>query len=291
MSLNKLILISAGFLLLSTKGFAQQTPSLSIPEAIELYNQSSSNTLPALSRRQLRRLQNDKTVQIKHRVKINNDQGRQTNARTINAYRIINQPRLLTWLATIQSDVQHSKRLTEHQITQRSSEGSVWYQFLDLPWPFKNRHWVIRNRNATQLSKASGDLIWEHNWTLESRGSEMVDQLISDNTIATLKPKKIKKAIYLPANNGRWIMIPLGAEKTLVIANTQFDMGGWIPDRVVAGFISEQLDDILDKIEPRCRSIASEYDGHLPVYTGMGQLITKEMVAKAWAGELDNVGI
>ena len=198
---------------------------------------------------------------------------------------MIERPRLLVWLAALNIGTQHAKRLTEHVMQFDDSGGSVWYQHLNLPWPLKNRHWIIRNEKRTGLTEATGGQVWEHAWRLDERGQPAAVALLADGEVDGLSARDGRKALYLPVNRGGWTMFELDSGRTLVAIHVMTVMGGWIPDRLVANMASDQLEDMLTKLEPRADAIHERYDTSYPIFTGDARRITREMARAARGGE------
>ena len=90
--------------------------------------------------------------------------------------KVVDAPRLLVWLALLggASDGSVDKRYTSATLARMTAGAYARYQHIDLPWPFRDRHWVIHASKNPNLAERSGDRIWEHSWTLHERGPEMM---------------------------------------------------------------------------------------------------------------------
>lgn len=258
------------------------TPA-ALTEFVERYNEHEDIDLPQPSQRQLDQIVQGSVVKYRLRYSIEQENGKQRQRIRIVGYRLVEQPRMLVWLAALDVGTRHSSRLTEHRVAGDEIGGSAWYQFLHLPWPVKDRHWVIRSHKNTSLAAATQGAVWEHAWSLEDNGPDLALQLLKDRAVSGLKPRDGRGAIYMPVNKGGWTMISVNAKQTFVVAHVTSNLGGWIPDGLVASFVSNQLESMLNGLEPRSLTIDEQYDVSYPVFTGDGQLITREMASAAAA--------
>lgn len=245
------------------------------------YNEQAEVALPIPSREQLAELAGERTVALRERTPMHRDGGDAEDRIRVLGYRLVRRPRLLVWLATLKADAAHSRRLTEHLVHGDDAGGSVWYQHLDTPWPVRNRHWVIRNSKNVVLADATRGLVWEHRWQLESGGERLARELLDEGKVAGLDARTADSAIYLSINRGAWTMFALGDDATLVVAHTTAVMGGWIPERWVAGFVSRQLGQVLDDLTPRADRIDRDYTGEYVIFGGDGTPITLERAREA----------
>lgn len=282
---QRLLSVATAIAWLVSANHAVATELAELTAAIEAYNGHESIELPLPSDKELRQLAAGQVVKIRRRMPIANSSGEQADRIRIVGYRVIEQPRLLVWLAALDVGTQHSKALTEHLIASDNVGGSVWYQYLKLPWPVKNRHWVIHNTKNTALAAATGGTVWEHAWRLETGGRDIAMQLLADGQVAGLTPADGEKAIYLPINRGGWTVFALDRHRALVAAHVTTELGGWIPDSLVASTVSRQLQSMLSALEQRAASIHLTYtSSSYPIFTGDGKLITPDMATAAQSG-------
>lgn len=226
---------------------------------------------------QIERISRGGSLHIRERTTIDQVDGKREDRIRVVGYKLVKRPRLLVWLATLDIDTKHSGRLIEHHIENDNAGGSLWYQYLDTPWPVRNRHWVIRNAKNIDLEKASKGLVWEQHWVLEPDGLNLARNLLRQGKVNGLNNSDADKAIYLTVNRGAWTMMAVDNENTLVVAHTIAVMAGWIPEAWVASFVSKQLGNVLSNLEKRSDTIVEQYTGAYPIFTGSGTLITSQM--------------
>jgi hypothetical protein len=254
-------------------------------DALDLYNAHAELPLPMLSPKQLGALLDGDVVKLRERQRIADVAGKARDRIRVVGLKLIERPRLLVWLSALDLGTEHSARVVEVLISIDDFGGSVWYQYLRLPWPLRNRHWVIDNYKQMTLAEASGGMIWEHAWSLEEGGKDIAMALLRDDRVDGLDERDGKRAVYLPLNRGGWTTFDLGSQQTLVAVHVVTEMGGWIPDRIVASMASKQLNHMLDNLVARSYVIHEDYTAEYPIFSGDGTLITPQM-ARATAKEM-----
>lgn len=271
------------FLLLFSSAIIQANgpDAATVRQALENYNLLAPVALPMPDASQLELIARGYNVHIKERTAIDQADGKREDRIRVVGYKIVKRPRLLVWLATLDFDTNHSERLTEHHIENDDAGGSLWYQYLDTPWPVRNRHWVIRNAKNIELEKASEGLVWEHRWNLAPGGLNLTQSILRQGELGGLSKSDADKAIYLTVNRGAWTMMAIDEQNTLVVVHTIAVMGGWIPESWVASFVNKQLGDVLSNLEKRSDAIVDNYTGTYPIFTGSGKKITQEMAKKS----------
>ncbi|MFK8028644.1 MAG: hypothetical protein AB8G18_00240 [Gammaproteobacteria bacterium] len=282
MSYNSGLMSLAFAAMLSMSGLAAaDEPTIEkLTSALLEYNQVSDTVLPVPSNEELETIILGDMINLRQRTSIVTGGQSQDTIRVV-AYQLVERPRLLVWLATLNPTTQHTKRLDEYLVDIDESGSSIWYQHLDTPWPVSNRHWVISNVKDTQIARDTNDLVWEHNWRLTERGEAIAFNLLVNNKVKNLDASNYEKAIYLPANRGAWTMFSITDDVTLVAAQTTADMGGWIPDSWVANFASRQLSGVLPKLANKADRIHKDYTGETVVFTGAGVAISVEDAVRA----------
>lgn len=243
------------------------------------YNEAVDNDLPLPDTEQMERLLSGEMVDIRDRTPIEDWRGEPQDRLRVVGYKLIERPRLLVWLATLNVTTQHAKRMTEHQVSDDNVGGSIWYQHLNTPWPVRNRHWVITNSKNTEVARDTQGLVWEHRWDLAERGKDQAFNLLLNGEVEGLKEKDFDKSIYLTVNEGAWTMFEVNDQVTLVAAHTSADMGGWIPERWVSGFIAKQLGNVLAGLIAKSDTVHEDYSGEKIVFDGWGKPITPRHAA------------
>ncbi|MFK8014398.1 MAG: hypothetical protein AB8G17_03000 [Gammaproteobacteria bacterium] len=234
------------------------------------YNELNQTDLPIPSSEQLGTLIDGDMLDLRERTPIEDWRGKPQDRIRVVGYQLIERPRLLVWLATLNASAEHSQRLTEHLVDDDDAGTSIWYQHLNTPWPVRNRHWVIRNDKNTEIAKATSGLVWEHNWELAERGQDTALNLLLNDDVEGLDEKDADSSIYLTVNRGAWTMFAVNDEVTLVVAHTTADMGGWIPESWVARFSSRQLTHVLKNLTAKADTVHKDYTGDYTVFGGDG---------------------
>ena len=155
------------------------------------------------------------------------------------------------------------------------------YQHVNLPWPIRDRHWVILCEKNPRVAEASDGLVWEHYWSLVDDGESWWRAASEDGRINGLDENTLEASIYLAENRGAWIMLEVDAERTLVIGYFDGDLGGRIPKSVVRRFSYPQLEKGLQLIADVSVDIHQRYDEDRPVHDGFGDPIDKRAVPRS----------
>ena len=250
-----------------------------IADLINSYNAVPGNSnLPLPDGKALARLQAGEIVSFYREKVAGPDRER---IYRVNAYLVIAQPRLPVWVATLGNSQPHVSRLTEVHLSSDEAGGALWYQFLNLPWPFADRHWVVATSKSLDLASATKNRIWEHRWSLADDGPHRSAELVSRGGVPGLDQHSYDKAIYVPANAGGWVMASLNETTTLVAVHATAELGGRIPSRWAARFVKRRLTRILGALNERAESgEVSLATPHL-IYTGAGELIDAAMLRQA----------
>ena len=156
-----------------------------------------------------------------------------------------------------------------------SVEGhTVWYGLIDLPWPFKNRQWVIKVWDHLPLAEATAGESWEHVWQLDL--SQMPEALgaIQRGEAGSLTPSRAEKAVVTPVNHGAWVLIDVDGG-TLLIWHLTSSIGGSIPDRLVVSNAFHSVERLFRTLERLARRRVERHyrDDHPPLLGGDGKPI------------------
>ena len=246
------------------------------------YNDVTDIDLPIPSNDQFEALLRGDTVPMRERLPVPGEtgtDGRPSDRIRVVGFQLVQRPRLPVWLATLNAGTTHETRLLEHRLRVNEDRSSTWYQHLNAPWPVRNRHWVIRSGKNVGVANATQGLAWEHRWALEPSGRDMALNLMLGDTMEGFDERDFERTIYLKENAGAWTMFAVDDDVTLVVTSTIADMGGWIPDRWVAGFVSRQLRTVLRSLKDKSDQVHEHYDPTDPVHDGYGQPITREALS------------
>jgi hypothetical protein len=255
-------------------GSAVGTPATSVDEISGLLSRYAESggrfKLPALSGKDLQSVSQGESV-----VRVSAESGGagadEVVASQTFGFQIVEAPRLHAWLALLGGSGEGKEgRYTRAMLTRLPEGAYVRYQHLDLPWPFKDRHWVIRCEKNAALAKRSDGRIWEHYWSLEADGKDLLRRAMEAGRIAGIRSGGVNDAIYLPANRGAWILFDLGAGRTLVVAHVDVDFGGAIPDGVLRAFAQHQLRSGFEALKQSSVRAHLEYKADPQVHDGFG---------------------
>lgn len=136
------------------------------------------------------------------------------------------------------------KGLFEEQLPGTAKGRKFLYQHVDMPWPIKNRQWVLDIDNNPALFAATGGKVWERTWTL------------ADSALA---PSPREDAIWVSLNEGGW-QIYSWPDGVLLIYHVRASMDGWISDDLVTRYAMSTLEKMLRDIDTRAGTMASHYD-------------------------------
>lgn len=184
--------------------------------------------------------------------------------------KVIHAPKLLVWLSMFDGQHEPHPRYTRATLS-RDSDGSwVRYQHVNLPWPFRDRHWVIdASRNITLAGDTDGT-IWEHRWRLHQEGQSLTESAYADGRITGLRRRQLARSIYLPENRGAWTLLALDADTTVVVGHVSVDLGGLLPAGLVRRYSRSQLSAGLDALAESSLVAHRLYDAEPPLYDGHG---------------------
>ena len=134
-------------------------PVTELTEKLTQFNAHAVFRLPTLSARQLADLSSGQVVRILERP-ANGD------VRAIGLMVVQAEQRDL-WVAAQDPHYVAADGLVEWRMASDTQNGrATWYGHIDLPSPFKDRHWVVDVWNNHALHTATGGMAWEHPWRL-----------------------------------------------------------------------------------------------------------------------------
>lgn len=215
----------------------------------------------------------------------------QTRQRAL-AYRLVRAPRRDVWLSALDGHFLLNDSLTEVRLEEKPLGGSTWYQYMDLPWPVKNRHWIIHLAKGVDVCEATGGRAWEQSWRLEPSGEVLAREYDRQGRLKPMKSDDVRGSRYLDANDGAWTMFALEDDLTLVTYNLTIVLGGWIPEGLASRFAMRALEDLLDRVAANTAKVPSHYvDGHEPIYAGDGTAIPVFVPPGADPGEGENTAV
>ena len=254
----------------------EDTDPSQIESLLSLYNHHTDLPLPVLAGEQLVDLLAGKTILIRDRTKLENGGGEKEDRIRATGYRLFNKPRLQVWVSTLYKAPSGEQTLKERLLHLGDQGDYTLYQYLELPWPIRDRHWTIDISKATQLAARTDGVIWEHHWRLSEDGQKRGLQAINTPPALELDADDLAKAVYLPINRGGWVAIRVSEHSTLLVAHVTTVMSGWIPDRFVAIYTTRTLNKMMSAIGEYTERVNDQYDHRrFPVFSGTGELILK----------------
>lgn len=267
---------------------AAPATGLELSAVLELYRARASAAMPALSAAELAELAAGEFV-----IKLSGEASdAEIRSMGLHGLQIIEAPRLLLWLSVMGGNDERDYRLTRATLGRGDAGSYVRYQHVDLPWPFRDRHWVIDCHKNVEVAAASDGAVWEHFWTLHDDGPALLDAAVSAGRIPRLSAEDLADAVYLPANSGAWTLIDAGPQRTLVIAYVDADLGGAFPDALVRAFTRRRLKAGFELLAEMATRVHLNYDETPLIHDGHGGAISRQDAARAaqrWRNEVQIV--
>jgi hypothetical protein len=235
-----------------------------IPAAIEYYNERVADPLPALTSGQIEELLAGGVARIRRRP----DRALEDPPERVTGYRLIRHPRDQVWIAALDPSFQATDLLSEARLQHFDDGSSLWHQYLSLPWPVTDRQWVIRVGQRRDLAEQTQGLVWEQYWQLADDGERIAAESLAAGNLPEITPETAKDAIYVPANEGSWVMFRIEDDVTLVAYRIVARVGGNIPDSWIATFGMAQLGRVLDEVARHAGEIPDRYDPDVQPFVG-----------------------
>jgi len=222
-------------------------------------------SLPPLTERQISQLQRGKVVRIRE-VPEEDDAPQRVVGLIATAH-----SKEALWLSLRDRHWTAAAELTEVLLEGESSWPRIWYQHLDAPRPFADRHYVLRIEDNPGLAQATGGACWEHWWTLKDDGPEVARLALASGRIPGLDLAKTEGAVYVPVNDGAWLVCEVEGGQTVLGYHVRFVAGGRIPDRLIADYGMATLGTVLRKVVERAADVREHYSGdHYAIPGGDG---------------------
>ena len=248
-----------------------QTPN----DLLKEYNQHAYFSVPILSKEQLISLLDGKVVKV-----IDHNHNASGPSRAVGYY-ISDFEKEDLWIGTQDPHFTVQSSTTEFLLERDVSvpDKTMWYGYLDAPWPITDRYWVVSSWNNHQLAQKSNNRYWEHPWELRKEGSVIARKYIDQNVIKKGTKTQLDSAIYTPYNQGAWGMMSISESgisgNTLIVYHAKTVVGGNIPESLILQITYSGLDDLIKDLEDRTRKkVPVHYvKGHDVIYGGHGNII------------------
>ena len=254
-------------------------PHVDLSIVLEQLPDDGYSAPPALSTDELDLLLAGEAV-IKVPVETEGDAGDEISEFGIFGLKIMEAPRLLVWSTVMGAASDPPARLTRAYLSRLPQGAYIRYQHVNLPWPVRDRHWVVLCEKNLDLADSSNGLIWQHRWTLHKDGPQLLLDAHAHGRIEGLSLKDLEESIYLPANRGAWTLADLGGGRTLIIGYFDATFGGLLPKILVRTFTRRQMRAGLKLIQDLANRVHLEYDGETQIHDGYGQPIMPQDVMR-----------
>jgi len=250
--------------------------------ALARYPGGGDIVLPALDTKELEALLNgEPVVRIETGRSGGGDDDEPVGDMGVVGFRVVDAPRLLVWLTVMGVASEPDVRLTRATLSRADAGAYTRYQHVNLPWPIRDRHWVVYCEKNLDVALASRDSFWEHRWRLVEDGLTLIDAAHQQGAITGLSADELDKSIYLPANRGAWALTELDPGRTLVIAFFDGELGGFFPDALVRQFTKLHLREGLNLVSELSFTTWQEYSDDEPVHDGYGRAVRQHDVRQA----------
>lgn len=152
---------------------------------------------------------------------------------------------------------------------------AIWYGYVPLPWPLRDRQYVVRSRANVSMAKATKDRCWEHAWWEYPEGLDTVRPMVSKSPIEGITPSHLDDAVFTSWNRGSWLVAAVDDDHVLVMFQASLVVDGSIPDWIVPRITASRLGSMLTRVKDRAQHWASlHYDSaHAPFVGGNGEVI------------------
>ena len=238
---------------------------------IRQFNQSAHFPIPTLSADQIATLQAGEVVTI-----LDDSAGADAPRRAV-GYMITEVSKRDLWVACQDPHAVLQSSTKELKTKTNPDKSAHWYGFFDLPWPFDDRHWMVKSWNTQSVAKASNNQYWEHPWDLLPDGASEIRPFIEQGKLPGVTLDLIDDAIYTPVSKGAWGIMDIQPDARLVVYHATTVVGGSIPESTAVRYTVMTLSDMMKGMEKRAIEwVPTHYVGnHVGVLGGDNQIIPK----------------
>lgn len=238
-------------------------PASELAAKLSQFNAHAVFPLPRLSPRQLADLSEGQPVRILERPAGG-------DVRAIGLMVVQADQRDL-WVAAQDAHYVVTEGLVEWRMATGSQNGqATWYGHIDLPSPFKDRHWVVDVWNNHALHTATGGTAWEHPWKLNEAALPQARAAAAEGRIRSISAERFDNSIVTERNRGAWIAVELDGPWALVAYHASTVVGGNIPDGLMARAVHIRMRSLLKTIANRAQTVVKGHytAGHAPMASG-----------------------
>jgi hypothetical protein len=279
-------MFAAVFILLPVLSAAQGNDAMgelqaTIARLADQYSRNRDIQLPILERRDIERLAEGQSL-VSAYDRPGTGPGDDVEAMGLLGMQLVDAPRMLVWITLLRGGGRSGDNFITATLSRNTAGSYTRYQYVNLPWPVRDRHWVIYCEKNLAIAHISDGAIWEHQWALQDNGEQLLRTAFEKGAIGALTPRKLNGSIYLPENRGTWAVFDLGNDKTLIVALYDADLGGRLPGPLVRSFTKRQLRNYLESTSELTAQVLSFYDGTRIVHDGFGAPIPRRQVANVF---------
>lgn len=260
--------VSAGCWVLAL-GFFSATAQAAAPggagalrQALSRFNQDATEPLPALTDGQLQQLLAGDVVRFLDPPEAS------SGARRAVGLMLSDRDPAELWVASQDAHYVALDDLTERRLRLDASTGrAVWYGHIDLPAPFKDRHWMVDVWNNHALYANSEGLAWEHAWRERRDSLGEARPLADSGALGAVDAQVFDDSLETPLNRGAWVLLSLPDGRTLFVYHATSVVGGSIPEGLFSRYVLMGMDKLLRGIDQRARDLVRGHyrAGHAPL--------------------------
>jgi hypothetical protein len=271
---------------------AREFPGVVIPEAerpalsseirgaLARYDSVTAFPLPDLGDERMKELLDGEVVRFRDKWRLPGEGKDAKERHRVLAFRLVAAPRVDVWVSALDPHFVLNDRISAFVVEEDTTGESTLYQFMDTPWPIKNRHWVIDLSESVDVFRKTSGQVWEESWRLAPDGEAVARSLAEEGRTGDLSLDSVRGARYLDANDGAWAAFALRDDLTLIAYNLTIVLGGLIPEGLAARFAARALEDLLDRVAANVAKLPAHYvEGHAPIYAGDGTPIPPRALA------------
>lgn len=207
---------------------AQAATSAQLKSALDTFNQEAHFPLPTLEGGQLADLSEGRLIKFRQYTSPEAPQ------RAV-GMQVVPMSRDRLWAAARDESTEY-EGIVFWRVPDAPASRERWYEHIDVPRPFSDRHFVIDVWDNHALAKNTEGLAWEHPWEIASAGLDKAEQAVSSGAVKGVTPGMFHRSVEVEINNGAWVALSLGPEETLFVFHAQSVVGGAIPDRLLTDF-------------------------------------------------------
>jgi len=253
------------FFLTALMSLSWATTPEEVVSAWAVFNAGAELPLPKMTEPQLDRLLEGKLVKYR-------EVGAEDEPQRVVGMQIVPMDRSRIWAAARAEDVDYDGAI--FWAVAGAPEGRErWYEWIDIPFPFADRHFVLDVWDNDALAKSSDNRVWEHPWAIAKGVLPQTQEAAARGEIEGVSPAVYRKSVEVNINNGAWVAIALSPDETLLVFHAQSVVGGAIPDKLIADFVMMSMGKVFKGLTARASNCEEWFKPGKLVGPG-GELVT-----------------